>query len=81
MSELIGIITGLAVLILLFKPFFGDMSGFLECLRFWLTPDFVSLFRGEWQEDWLGEMKLFFWLVCGGGAGFAMYTGLSKLLS
>jgi hypothetical protein len=81
MFEAIGIIAGLVVLVLLFKPFFGDMTGFWECVRFWLTPDIISLFRGEWGEDWLAEMKLGLWLACGGGAGFAVYTGLTKLLS
>lgn len=81
MCEVIGIIAGIVVLLLLFKPFFGDISGFWECVRFWLTPDIFSLFRGEWGEDWLAEMKLGFWLFCGGAAGYAVYTGLSKLLS
>lgn len=81
MCEVIGIIAGIIVLALLFKPFFGDLPGFWECVRYWLTPDIFSLFRGEWGEDWLAEMKLGFWLFCGAGAGFAVYTGLLKLLS
>lgn len=81
MCELIGIIAGIAVLVLLFKPFFGDMSGFWECVRYWFTPDIFSLFRGEWGQDWLAEAKLGFWLLCGGAAGYAVYTGLLKLFS
>jgi hypothetical protein len=81
MCEAIGIIVGIIVLIILFKPFFGDLTGFWECVRFWLIPDIFSLIRGEWGEDLLAEMKLFLWLVCGGGTGYAVYNGLSKLLS
>jgi hypothetical protein len=81
MCELIGIIAGIAVLVVLFRPFFGDMGGFWVCVRFWLTPDIFSLIRGEWGEDLLAEMKFGLWLVCGGAAGFGVYTGLSKLPS
>jgi len=45
--------------------FFDDWRGFWEAIRYWLTPDIVSMFRGEWGEDTWQEMKLFvFILVC-----------------
>jgi hypothetical protein len=45
--------------------FFGDFADFFECLRFWFTPDWISLFRGEWIEDRWSETKLFlFVLLC-----------------
>ena len=78
MPEAIGIIAGIAVLFLLFRPLFGDASGFWECIRFWFTPDIFSLFRGEWGQDWWAEMKLGFWLFCGGVVGFAVYNGVAK---
>jgi len=80
MCEAIGIFAGIAALILLFKPFFGDAEGFMDCVRFWLTPDVFSLFRGEWIEDRWSEMKLGLWLLCGVGTGFAVYAGLSNVL-
>ena len=47
------------------KLIFDDWSGFFECLRFWLTPDFISLFRGEWIDDWWSTAKLFvFVAIC-----------------
>jgi hypothetical protein len=79
MPETFGIIAGIAVLVLFFKPVFGDAGCFWECVRFWLTPDILSLFRGEWGEDWWAEMKLGVWLFCGGAIGFAVYCGVSKL--
>jgi hypothetical protein len=81
MCEVLGIIAGIVVLVSLFKPFFDDLSGFLECVRFWFTPDIISMFRGEWGDDWLAELKLGVWLACGGATGYAVYTGLTKLLS
>jgi len=43
--------------------FFRTWDDFWESVRFWLTPDILSLFRGEWGEDWWGEMKLGLWIV------------------
>lgn len=44
------------------KSYFGDWSGFWECVRFWLTPDIISLFRGEYGKDKWAEIKLFIFL-------------------
>jgi hypothetical protein len=45
--------------------FFGDWSGFWDCLRFWFTPDWISLFNGEYFEDRWSEAKLFlFAIIC-----------------
>ncbi len=77
MAEFIGIVVGILVLAVLFKPFFGDFSAFFECVRFWFTPDLFSMFRGEWMEDTFAEMKLGLWIVCGAGAGFLTYSGIA----
>lgn len=46
---------------------FSTWGEFFECVRFWITPDVISWFRGEWVEDWWAEMKLLIWLVmCAG---------------
>ena len=74
MSEALGVIAGLAILAILWKPFFGDLSGFLECLKFWFTPNIISVFRGEWHEDRWGSMKLLFWLLSGIVVGFAVWS-------
>jgi hypothetical protein len=47
---------------------FRDRESFLECLKFWLTPDIVSLFKGEWAEDSWAEMKLLLWIALCAGA-------------
>jgi len=44
---------------LFFKLIFGDFQGFVECVRYWFQPDFVSFVRGEWMEDKWGSLKLF----------------------
>ena len=64
---------------LLFRPFFGDLSGFGECIRYWLRPDIFSFFRGEWDEDRWAELKLFVWVALSAITGFAAYYKLPKL--
>ncbi len=78
---IISIIVGAAALVLSFKPFFGDFSGFLECVKFWIKPEIFSLFRGEYFEDIWAEMKLGIWLLIGGAAGYGTYILLQKIFS
>lgn len=58
-------VLNIPVYLLFGRFFFGGWSEFFECLRFWLTPDWISLMRGEWLEDWWGTAKLLvFILIC-----------------
>ena len=68
-AAIIGSIIGVAVLVLLFKPFFGAREGFFQCVKFWFTPDIISAFRGEYHEDWL---------AAGAATGFGACYGLLK---
>lgn len=81
MAAILGILSGMAILIFLFKPFFGSASRFWQCVRFWITPDLFSLFRGEYMADWLAEIRLGLWLFCGGGIGYGVYAGVTRLMS
>jgi len=78
---IVGILAGLAVAGLLFKPLFRDIDGLMQCLRFWVTPDVVSAYRGELSEDWSASFKLGLWLACIFGASFSVWYGLEKLFS
>jgi len=78
--ETIGVLVGIGVMVVTFKPFFGDRDGFVGCLKFYLTPDVISLFRGRWGEDRWAEMKLGVWLVLGVLGGLAVVAGLKHLL-
>ena len=49
----------------IFHMIFRDMDDFNESIRYRLTPDIFSLFRGEYLKDRVGEFKLsFFILLC-----------------
>jgi len=49
---------------------FKDWGNFWDCVKFWLTPDIISAFRGEWIEDQWAQMKLFVWVTLCTGAVF-----------
>jgi len=75
----IAVIVGAAVAYCLFKPCFGDRDGFLNCVKFWLTPDIVSMFRGQYGEDWVAQTKLGAWIGASVLCGWGTHAGLMKL--
>ena len=81
MAEVCGVVTGIVILALLFKPFFGGASNFWKCVNFWFSSAIFSRFLGEGMGDFWSEMKLLCWLCCGGLSGFVTYAGISRLLS
>ncbi len=79
MASIIGIIVGGTILILLFKPFFGNFKGFSESVVTALTPDLFSFFSGKLLEDWLAEMKITFWLMISTIPGVIVYFIIESL--
>ena len=51
--------------------FFGSWGDFWECVRFWITPDIISLFRGEYFEDQWAQLKLFIFLIVNAATVYA----------
>ena len=72
-SLTLAITLGLAVLYLLFKPIFGDKETFIDCIKFWIKPNFLSWLNGEGFDDWISEMKLTLWLGLGVGTGIIVH--------
>lgn len=64
----------------LFRLFFKDLPDFIECLRFYFQPNIISLFRGEWEQDWWASLKLGVWLTLAVGMGFATHYKLPQLV-
>lgn len=75
----LSILAGATVAALLFRAFFDDWNGFWNCVRFWLTPDIFSLFRGEWVEDRWAEVKLAVYVSLSVGSGWLAYAKLRDL--
>ena len=65
----------------LFRWIFDDWQDFLDCLRLSLTPDLISLFRGEYWEDLKQSFKLTLFLAAALGSGALTYLGAERLLA
>ncbi len=59
---------------------FRDWGEFWECIKYSLTPDIVSLFRGEWAEDRWAQMKLAFSVFVCAAAVYSEGQVLAKWL-
>ena len=70
-------LTTISVLLTLwpmYRLLFGSREEFVECLRYWITPDIVSLFRGKFWEDSWAELKLGVWIGSAALVGFGDYN-------
>jgi hypothetical protein len=74
MRLLLTVVVAAGTLGVLFKTFFRDRHEFAECVRFWFTPDAISLLRGEYFEDRWAQIKILVWLALGFVAGWSSYT-------
>lgn len=61
---------------LLYRALFDDVDEFADAVKFWITPDIFSAFRGEYFDDWWAELKL--GLLIGGCIALVIfeYVGL-----
>jgi hypothetical protein len=59
------------------RIFFDDWQDFLEHLRLWFQPFWLSALRGEYHADMWAQVKLFVYLLICGGWVF----GISSLLA
>lgn len=44
---------------------FRSWDNFLESIWYEILPDIVSLLRGKLKSDWMAELKLSLFIVCG----------------
>ena len=68
-------IAGIVALVIMYRVLFSGKDDFFNCIKFWFTPDVVSMFRGEYWEDHWAEFKLLIWL----GSGVGVWYGFSSL--
>ena len=52
----------------MYKMLFDGWEDMADCIGYWLTPDIISLFRGEWVDDQWGQMKVLVFLAVVGAA-------------
>jgi hypothetical protein len=64
--------------VLIGRVLFEDWSGFWESIKFWLTPNFISFFRGEYWDDVWSELKLWYFVVLCVIAVVVEYLSINK---
>ncbi len=79
---LVGVSVAVALLVgrFLYPLMFQDREDFWDCVRFSLTPNLVSMFRGQYLEDVVKSLKLGAFASASGLAGYLTYFGLSSLI-
>lgn len=75
---MILIVANLPVFYAIRRLIFPTWEDFGEAVRFWLTPDLLSMFRGEWAEDQWNELKLLVWIALCAGCVWVEYLLLVK---
>lgn len=78
MILVLSIAFGFLVATLLFRAFFEDWAGFWECVRYYLTPDILSLFRGEYGADVWASLKLGVYTFLSAGSGYLAFVKLHE---
>ena len=77
---IIGILCGLLVLALLFRPFFGEKKDFWECVGYILKPNLLSWMDKDLQRDYGKSAKLGVYLLAGGLCGFLAYAFFKSII-
>jgi hypothetical protein len=71
---------GVFIAVLFFKLIFGDLQGFIECVRYSFQAPFTFRFiwamRADSTEVEWGSLKLFIWIVLSVGCGILAYYQL-----
>ena len=70
----LAIVCGITTAALLYKVIVSDKDDFFDCLRFWFTPDIVSMFRGQYWDDHWAELKFMIWLGLSGAVAYGVYN-------
>ncbi len=73
MEKILSILAGIITAAVLFKPFFNDKDDFINCVKFWLTPDIISVFKGEYFDDHWAEFKLVAWAGISAAIAYGTY--------
>ncbi len=71
---ILGLVVGIGVMAVLYKPFFGDWEGLQEAFIYAIRPDIWSWFGGEFFEDFWNTLRSNSWW------GSGLITGLATFL-
>lgn len=75
------LVVNIPVYKVIFRLLFDSMEEFYESVRYSFTPDMISLFRGDYVQDWFGEWKLTILILMCIGVTFLEFKMIMKLIS
>ena len=64
----------------IFRLFFEDRDDFFKCLGSALTPEVISLFRGELLEDWRRSWRLGLYFLVASIPGMILGFAVDELI-
>lgn len=73
---IVGAIVAVPAYIAVGSVFYNGWDDFLDNLRLFFQPSWLSFLRGEWGEDNWATLKLVFYFVLCGAVATAVYKGL-----
>lgn len=76
MAIILSILSGGITAAMLFYLLFGDWEEFVECVRFWFTPELWSALKGEWHDDVWAEIKLLIFFGLSIAVGILTYVNI-----
>ncbi len=80
MAELLGILAGVALAAILFKPIFGDQLGFGDFVKLSSRGDLSWLLQGRLgQAQWV-KLKIGCWIVISLLFGVSVSSGIERLI-
>ena len=62
-----------------YRLMFEDWEDFCECIRYSCTPDIISMFRGEYGQDFLQSLKLSLFIFITFGSGVLTWLGIASI--
>jgi len=68
-----GVLAGSFMAYILYRLLFNTKQDFMECVRYWFTPDILSMIKGNYFEDSWAELKLLLWAVPSIAVGYGVY--------
>lgn len=66
---------------LLYRFLFEDVDELADAIKFWITPEIFSAFRGEYLDDIWAELKLGILVFGSVGVVVFEYVGLASYLA
>ena len=73
MHEIAVVAAFLATLGAMYRVLFSNLDDLIEHVKFWLSPDAISLIRGDHIDEWWSQMKIWVWVGSATAVGYGVH--------